>query len=401
MGEDIADQEFTSQGRARYREKLSDCIRAFDRMLVDMMFDDSPAMFGLEMEFSLVDSAERPNFTNAEVLEAIADPEFQTELGRFNVETNVPPQLLAGRSLTVMEDQLRESLNSAESRAASIGSHLVSVGILPTLAEEHLDDRAISANPRYRLLSEELRRLRGEDFLIEIEGEQHLRMQAGTIIPEAACTSTQIHLQTTPGEFAATWNAAQAVSALQLATGANSPYFVGRRLWAETRVPLFEQAIDARTAEMRLQGALARVWFGKGWIESAQDLFDENLEYFEPILPVLYDDDPLGDMDAGPDPVTAGDESPQRDRLPVEPTGVRRRRRSAPPAHREPVPALRADRGRHDCERGLLPGTRSGPARRGDASVVRSSRSPSRSRTSSPQRGTDRTPSCSGRGSGS
>ena len=29
---------------------------------------------------------------NAEVLEVIADPDFQTELGRYNIEFNVPPR---------------------------------------------------------------------------------------------------------------------------------------------------------------------------------------------------------------------------------------------------------------------------------------------------------------------
>ena len=33
---------------------------------------------------------------NAEVLAAIADPDFQTELGQFNIEINVPPRRLAG-----------------------------------------------------------------------------------------------------------------------------------------------------------------------------------------------------------------------------------------------------------------------------------------------------------------
>ena len=32
---------------------------------------------------------------NAEVLAAIADPSFQTELGRFNIEINVAPRRLA------------------------------------------------------------------------------------------------------------------------------------------------------------------------------------------------------------------------------------------------------------------------------------------------------------------
>ena len=47
---------------------------------------------------------------------------------------------------------------------------------------------------------------------------------ADSILPEAACTSTQFHVQTSPDQFAAYWNASQAISAVQLAVGANSPY---------------------------------------------------------------------------------------------------------------------------------------------------------------------------------
>ena len=38
-------------------------------------------------------------------------------------------------------------------------------------------------------------------------------------MPEAACTSTQFHVQTSPDQFAAYWNASQAIAAVQLARG--------------------------------------------------------------------------------------------------------------------------------------------------------------------------------------
>ena len=56
---------------------------------------------------------------NAEVLEAIADPDFQTELGQFNVEINLAAA--AARAATVfaeLEETVRASLNRAEEQAA-------------------------------------------------------------------------------------------------------------------------------------------------------------------------------------------------------------------------------------------------------------------------------------------
>jgi hypothetical protein len=109
----------------------------------------------------------------------------------------------------------------------------------------------------------------------------------------------QFHVQTEPATFADCWNAAQAVAAVQVAVGANSPLLYGRRLWAETRVPLFEQAVDPRPPELRVQGVRPRVWFGERWIDSVYDLFEENARYFPPLLPVCGDEDPLAVLDAG------------------------------------------------------------------------------------------------------
>ena len=59
---------------------------------------------------------------NAEVLEAIADPDFQTELGQYNIELNVSPRPLSGESLLDLERMLRAALNHAEAQANSVGA---------------------------------------------------------------------------------------------------------------------------------------------------------------------------------------------------------------------------------------------------------------------------------------
>jgi hypothetical protein len=299
MGEDIERIEFTDDERATYQRKLTDCLRSLERMLIDARFQTGPPTTGLEIEFSLVDDDESPTFSNAEVLDAIADPDFQNELGRFNIETNVPPRQIAGEGFGEMEAQLRASLNQAEARAAKVGAHMVTVGILPTVTERHLHRDSLSGNPRYHVLSEEIVALRGGRVEIDIEGVESLHTTADSIAPEAACTSNQLHLLVSPEEFAPSWNAAQAIAGMQVALGANSSYFLGRRLWSETRIGLFEQTIDTRTPAHRDRGARKRVWFGSEWVAGVQDLFQENLTYFEPLLPVVDDQEPIATLDSG------------------------------------------------------------------------------------------------------
>ncbi|GAB3808365.1 glutamate--cysteine ligase [Micromonospora zhanjiangensis] len=302
MGEDVTSRTFTREDRARYRDKVRRCLDVFAAMLRESRFDVERPMTGLEIELNLVDGDWQPAMRNADVLAAIADPHFQTELGQFNVEINVPPRRLGGGGTAAYEEHVRASLNAAEEKARTRGAHMVMIGILPTLRAGHLTAETLSANPRYALLNEQIFAARGEDLHLRISGVERLATTADTITPEAACTSTQFHLQVGPAQFAAYWNAAQAVAGVQVALGANAPFLFGRQLWAETRIPLFEQATDTRPEELKAQGVRPRVWFGERWITSVFDLFEENVRYFPALLPVCDDDDPAEVLARGDTP---------------------------------------------------------------------------------------------------
>src|ERR671917_118242 len=96
MGEEDAQQTFSREDRARYRQKVRRRLDVFAEMLRDARFDFERPMTGMEIELNLIDKDNRPAMRNADVLAAVADPAFQTELGQFNVEINVPPRRLAG-----------------------------------------------------------------------------------------------------------------------------------------------------------------------------------------------------------------------------------------------------------------------------------------------------------------
>ncbi|MGI8666358.1 MAG: glutamate--cysteine ligase [Jatrophihabitans sp.] len=302
MGDDVDSTEFTGQDRQRYREKVRRCLDVFARMLTEAKFDFAHPLTGLEIEFNLIDAQHDPAMTNNDVLQAIANPDFQTELGRFNIEINVRPRELSGTSTNELESDLRASLNDAESRARTRGAHIVMIGILPTLLSEHLTSEALSDNTRYALLDSQIFAARGEDLHIVIDGTERLSTYSDTIAPEAACTSVQFHLQVSPQDYANNWNAAQAIAGVQLALGANSPYLFGKELWRETRIALFEQSTDTRPAELKAQGVRPRVWFGERWINSIFDQFEENVTYFPAILPVCDAEDPVAVLARGDTP---------------------------------------------------------------------------------------------------
>jgi len=303
MGDEVASSVYTREQRQRYREKVQLCLDVFERMLSSSTFDQDRPLTGLEVELNLVDADYQPFFGNLAVLEEIADPAFQTELGAFNIEFNVPPRPFGGDGAAQLERTLRAGLNAAEEKANRRGGHIVMVGILPTLMPEHIERAGwMSPSPRYAALNDSIFHARGEDVRLDIHGTEHLTRYATTLAPEAACTSVQLHLQVAPQDFARTWNAAQLLAGPQLALGANSPYFFGHELWHETRIELFTQSTDTRPAELRNQGVRPRVWFGERWITSIFDLFEENVRYYPALLPELGDEDPVAEFEAGRTP---------------------------------------------------------------------------------------------------
>ncbi|MFF2213068.1 glutamate--cysteine ligase [Streptomyces antibioticus] len=299
MGEKVVAGAFDLSDRQQYRDKLRRCLTGLERLLAQKRFDRPKNLMGLEIELNLAGADGLPKMLNGQVLERIASRDFQTELAMFNLEVNIAPHRLGGRVFDQLAEELRTSLAYAHRKAGEVDAGIVMIGILPTLDRDDLVSSNLSEVDRYTLLNDQIVAARGEDFALRIEGVETLSCTSKSIVPEAACTSVQLHLQVTPARFADVWNAAQAVTAAQIAVGANSPFLFGRELWRESRPPLFTQATDTRPPELQAQGVRPRTWFGERWIGSAYELFEENLRYFPALLPICDDEDPLEVLDAG------------------------------------------------------------------------------------------------------
>ncbi|MFJ7159370.1 glutamate--cysteine ligase [Streptomyces sp. NPDC101118] len=293
MGEKVVAGGFDLSDRQRYRRKLHECLEGLGRLLAEKRFDRPKNLMGLEIELNLAGPDGLPRMMNAQVLDRIASPDFQTELGMFNLEVNIVPHRLDGRVFDRLVEELSTGLGYAHRMAAEIDAGVVMIGILPTIAHADVVTANLSDVDRYSLLNEQIVTARGEDFTLDIEGVERLSCTSTSIVPEAACTSVQLHLQVTPARFAAVWNAAQCVTAAQIAVGANSPFLFGRELWRESRPPLFTQATDTRPPELQAQGVRPRTWFGERWVESAYELFEENVRFFPALLPICDEEEPL------------------------------------------------------------------------------------------------------------
>jgi CBS domain-containing protein len=290
---------FTGERRREFMRALLMDLRAFERMLEAGAFEEGVARLGAEQEAFLIDAGGHPAPASMAVLEKLGDPHFTTELGLFQIEINADPLPFSGDSLSRLEKQLQKLVGRGREAAAKLGLDLVLTGILPTLRKTDLGLEAMTPLPRYHALNDATSRLRGEAYFIDIRGIDELRAQHDSVMVEACNASFQVHLQVGARGFAHAYNVAQMIAAPVLAAAANSPLLWGRRLWAETRIPLFEQAVDSRHSSQARQMA-PRVTFGNRWVRrSILEIYREDIARFRALVGTDLDEDPLAALAAG------------------------------------------------------------------------------------------------------
>ncbi|TDJ33080.1 MAG: CBS domain-containing protein [Gammaproteobacteria bacterium] len=303
MGDFNVRQDSGEELRRNFMKLLLDDVRALERMLDMDMFESGVRRIGAEQEMFLVDRASRPAPIAMEVLDAIDDPRFTYELGRFNLECNLSPLELGGKCLSKLEAEIQDCLNKACVAANSLGGDVVLVGILPTLRQSDLSLDNMVPIPRYFELNRTLMEQRGADFQFTVSGIDQLNIKHNNVMLEAVNTSFQIHFQVAPGEFALLYNLAQAVAAPVMAAAVNSPLLLGKRLWLESRIAVFEHSVDSRSEAHQARGVRPRVHFGDSWInESVLEIFREDISRFRVLLTNDYEEDPMALIDAGKPP---------------------------------------------------------------------------------------------------
>ncbi len=279
----------------RFTRQLIQDVRALEFMMDEGLFETGTRRIGAEQELFLVDANGYPASVIEELLAVNEHPDVVNELTKFNVEFNLDPLPFGGKALSEMEAGIHERLAYVREIARKVDADVVMCGILPTIHLSDLTLENMTPSPRYYALNDAIQNLRGGMGQIMIRGTDELFVRHEGMMMEGCNTSFQTHFQVDPGTFATYYNIAQAVAAPVLSAACNSPLLFGKRLWHETRIALFQQAVDTRTANVYLRELSPRVHFGSGWVkEGVAELFKEDIARFRVLLaPDESDEDPF------------------------------------------------------------------------------------------------------------
>jgi CBS domain-containing protein len=292
--------KFELERLGEYTKALLNDMRALERMINDGCFETGARRIGAEQELFLVNRGWRPAPIATAVLQGLSGPEFTTELALFNAEINLAPLAMESGCLSTLQRDLERLVDAVRSEASQHGGSIVLMGILPTLEKSDLELHNLTPNPRYHAINEALTRRSKGSYRLHIQGTDELYVEHDSILLEGCNTSYQVHLQVEPAEFAHMYNVALAMAGPVLAACVNSPLLFSKRLWSETRIALFQQALDTRGAPPHLREFTQRVRFGESWIrESILEIFQEDVARVPALLGIEIQTDPFETLRRG------------------------------------------------------------------------------------------------------
>ncbi|MCC6510479.1 MAG: glutamate--cysteine ligase, partial [Pirellulaceae bacterium] len=287
MGEDISKTTFDERDYARFRQRMDVEMAQLRSWEQAGSFAAGPLTTGLELEAWLLESDGRPSPDNGQFLESLAHASVVPELAKFNFELNVDPQPVAGLGIERMQAELLHTWQLCGERAAQLNRRITCIGILPTVTQAMLCAKNMTPRSRFEALNRQVLRLRhGKPLRVQVEGIDQLDLLHHDVMLESAATSLQVHLKVPLDQAARYYNAFAIASSATVALAANAPLVFGKRLWHDSRIAMFEQAVDTG------QG-LRRVSFGEGY--ASRDflaLFEDKILGFPPLLPVDLQDHP-------------------------------------------------------------------------------------------------------------
>jgi gamma-glutamyl:cysteine ligase YbdK (ATP-grasp superfamily) len=294
MGQEIGKSGFSSAEFAEFHRRLKAETQLLSAWIENDHCSARGPITGFETEAWLLDADMAPAAMNSEFLAALHDDLASPELAKFNVEFNSVPLGLTGTALAGLEAELSLQWSNACATAESLGASLLAIGILPTIRDRDLTLGQLSPLNRYRALNQQVLAARQQQPIkLDIVGQEHLVSSHGDVMLEAAATSFQVHLQVPLAQVKDYYNAAILASAPLVGVAANSPFLFGKNLWAETRIPLFEQAVESGGYSGAARGPLHRVSFGTGYAShTIAEPFRENFDHFPALLPVCSDAQP-------------------------------------------------------------------------------------------------------------
>ncbi len=287
--------------RKKFIYHLLNDVKALEKMIADDIFEKGIQRVGAEQELCIVNKNYRPSVNALKILDSINDPHFTTELALFNLEINLDPEELTTDCFSTMEKQLKHYVAIANKAASKVDNDkILLAGILPTLKKKDLIFKNMTPFERYKTLNDVLKNIRGGDFKLRIKGVDELISKHKSILFEACNTSFQVHLQIGLDEIVDKYNWSQAIAGPVLSIMTNSPLLLGRELWSETRIALFQQSIDMRNTSYLLREQKPRVSFGNNWVKkSILELFTDDISRYTALVTAKFNEDSLDSLKKG------------------------------------------------------------------------------------------------------
>lgn len=300
MGEKNVSTQTDESHLRKFTKAVLNDLQALEKMIADGLMEENVLRIGAEQEMFLIDSAMHPAPLALEIMDTAKDKRLTTEIGRFDLEANLTPLDLNGNCLQKLENELDEIIRIVKNAAENFDADAVLCGILPTIQQSDLVEKNLTPSPRYAEMNRIITALHGDERVIHIKGLDELRLHLHDTFVEFCNTSFQIHLQVGMKDFVKYYNWAQAVTAPVLAAAVNSPLLLGRRLWHETRLALFQSAVDERSPVQQERSQQARVTFGRDWLKkSVLEIFHEDVARFRIILTRELKEDSLESLAKG------------------------------------------------------------------------------------------------------
>ena len=292
MGQLIDKTEFSVEEHEQFRSRLATNLLCLQQLLERPGFGEGPRTLGAELELYMIDDAGRPLPKNLEIIEQAADERLTSELNRYNLEANLTPRTFDDSPFSGLEAEMHEVIATLNKLLSESGGHVLPIGILPTLVPEDFSREMLTPEDRYIALMRDILKRRKESITIDLQGEESVLFTTDLVTCEGANTSLQLHYRAEPSRFTDLFNAFQLTTPLMVGLSANSPFFLGRSVWQETRIDLFRQAIDARDERRRELQMPERVYLGHGWVRHGPyELFAEKVSLYRTVLPVCDDED--------------------------------------------------------------------------------------------------------------
>lgn len=288
MGEQKVSLIEDSKEMQHFMRMLLEDVKSLEYMLRNDWFEKGVTRIGAEQEMVLVDNRTfKPATIAMEALDIMQDlPWVETELAKFNLEINLDPREFNGDCFSSLENETRTKLEKIQERLDTLDARILLTGILPTLRKHHLSMDNLTPKTRYKALMSAINsQLRGNEYELKFVGIDEIHLKHDSPLLEACNTSFQVHLQVHPDEFVKMYNIAQTLTAPVMGIGANSSIVFGKRLWHESRIALFQQALDTRAANHHMRERSPRVNFGSDWLkESVVEIYKEDIARFRVLI---------------------------------------------------------------------------------------------------------------------